>query len=508
MPKDFKSGSHHGRRRWLGRVVLAATFFFLGMMLSGTHVGESAKKATSELGTRVLHKATEAVARHAGLDARRLIFLEHPSLVRAIMRGGAFGGKYSTAVAQDMFTHTGKGVEEAKALTEIQEVAPRTWLMRLPIVNAVLFETDDGLVLVDTGMGVGGPAILDAMRSVSTKPLHTIIYTHGHVDHSYGTWALIEAGEKPEIIAQENILRRFDRYIRLRGSLANYMSQPIESLPKTKDDIVWPTKTFRDRLELSIGGEKFVLRHHRGETDDHLYVWVPGRKLVVSGDFYQGFLPNAGNGKRVQRYPEEWAVALREMADLEPEILVPCHGEAVRGRAVIREDLLVLADTLQYIVDHTLAGLNAGMRKDKIYESLQLPERLANHPTMKVQYVSAKDISKMVIKQYTGWWDDVPSHWSPAPLEAEAREIVSLAGGVQSIVARARELAATDIELACHLTDWAFLAYPEDPDVEALVIEVYEQRILDKESNTQEMLNYVKVMAQARQYQLDRDNRP
>jgi alkyl sulfatase BDS1-like metallo-beta-lactamase superfamily hydrolase len=503
MTASFRSNTLSRKRRWLGRVLTAATFFLLGIMLSGTDLGRKTKKATSELGARVLHKATEAVARRASLDTRRLIFVEHPSLAAAIMKGGAFGGKYSTAIAQDMFTHTGKGVEDAKALTEIQEVAPRTWFIRLPIVNAILFETDEGLVLVDTGMGVGGPAILDAMRKVSTKHLHTIIYTHGHVDHSYGTWALIEAGEHPEIIAQENIIDRFNRYIRLRGSLARYMSQPVDSLPKTKDDIVWPTRTFRDTLELTIGGEKFVLKHRRGETDDHLYVWVPGRKLIVSGDFYQGFLPNAGNGKRVQRYPEEWAAALREMAELKPEILLPCHGEAVVGRAVIQEDLLVLAETLHYIVDHTLAGLNAGMRKDQIYESLQLPPRLANHPTMKVQYVTAKDISKMVIKQYTGWWDDIPSHWSPAPLEVEAREIVSLAGGVQKVIARARELVPTDIKLACHLTDWTFLAYPRDPDVQALVIDVYERRVLDKESNTQEMVNYVDAMAQARQAQLD-----
>jgi len=503
MVYHSRSKSLFGKRRWFGHFVIAVIFFLLGVVLSSTYIGNRAKKATSELGIQVFHKVTEKVAQHAGLDARRLIYMEHPSVVKAIMKGGAFGGKYSTAIAQDMFTHTGKGIEEAKKLTEAIEIAPRTWFIRLPIVNSVLFETDEGLVLIDTGMGVGGPAILEVMRKVSSKPLHTIIYTHGHVDHCYGTWALIEAGEKPQIIAHEAILDRFNRYIRLRGSLANYMSQPLESLPKTKEDIVWPTKTFHDKLELTIGGEKFILKHHRGETDDHLYVWVPGRKIIVSGDFYQGFLPNAGNGKRIQRYPEEWAAALREMADLNPEILLPNHGEAMTDNAVIRENLLVLADTLQYIVDHTIAGLNTGMRKDKIYESLHLPEHLANHPTMKVQYVTAKDISKMVIKQYTGWWDDIPSHWSPAPLDAEAREIVSLAGGIQNIVARARELVTTDIKLACHLTDWVFFAYPENPHVQALVIDVYKQRILDKESNTQEMLNYIKAMAEARQYQLD-----
>jgi alkyl sulfatase BDS1-like metallo-beta-lactamase superfamily hydrolase len=352
-------------------------------------------------------------------------------------------------------------------------------------------------------MAPGGPAVLDAIRKVSTAPLHSVIYTHGHVDHAYGAWALVEAGEKFEVIAHEDLVPRFERYIRLRGSVAKYMSQPLEQLPASRDDLVWPTRTFRDRLELAIGGETFVLQHHRGETDDQLYVWVPERKALASADYYQGFLPNAGNGKRVQRHPEEWAVALREMAALEPEILLPAHGEALTDPETIRENLLVLAETLQYIVDHTIAGLNAGLRKDEIHASLQLPEHLANHPTMNVQYVSPQDISKMVIRQYTGWWDDLPSDWTPAPLAEQARAIVDLAGGMTTLVARARAELDGDLRLASLLADWAFLADPADAEAQQLVIDVYERRILDENSNTQEMLIYIDAMAAARRAQLD-----
>ena len=73
------------------------------------------------------------------------------------MRGGAFGGEFSAAVAQNMFSRLPEAIADAREKTEIVEVAPRTWLIRLPIVNAVLFETDEGLVLVDTGMGPAGP---------------------------------------------------------------------------------------------------------------------------------------------------------------------------------------------------------------------------------------------------------------------------------------------------------------------------------------------------------------
>ena len=355
----------HAWRRLLAYALVAVAFTFVGLLLAETELGSGAKRATSELGARARRAAFDTVAQNTDVSARNLVLMEHPSLIAAIRRGGAFGGEFSFVVAQNMFSRGEEAVEDAKAKTSIIEVAPRTWLIRLPIVNAVLFETDAGLVLVDTGMAPGGPAVLEAIRKVSTAPLHSVIYTHGHVDHAYGTWALVEAGEKFEVIAHEDLVPRFERYLRLRGSVAKYMSQPLEQLPASRDDLVWPTRTFRDRLELAIGGETFVLQHHRGETDDQLYVWVPGRKALASADYYQGFLPNAGNGKRVQRHPEEWAAALREMAALEPEILLPAHGEAITDPEMIRENLLVLAETLQYIVDHAIAGLNAGLAQGR-----------------------------------------------------------------------------------------------------------------------------------------------
>jgi len=88
-------------------------------------------------------------------------------------------------------------------------VAPRTRHIRLPIVNAVLFETDDGLVLVDTGMAPAGPALLDAIRGVSDAPIHAVLYTHGHVDHAFGTWVLLEAGD---LVWQAPTPRRFSSW--------------------------------------------------------------------------------------------------------------------------------------------------------------------------------------------------------------------------------------------------------------------------------------------------------
>ncbi|MBE9539569.1 MAG: MBL fold metallo-hydrolase, partial [Proteobacteria bacterium] len=340
--------------------ITAAAFLGLGILIADTKVADVARTAAKSVKTATV----EVVANAADADTRTMVLAENPGLIKRIMQGGAFGGDYSMAAATNMFGRTEDAIEDVRKKTTVIEVAPRSYLVRMPIVNVAFFETDEGIVLVDTGMGPAGPAIMDAIRSVSDKPIHTIIYTHGHVDHAYGTWAIMEAGENPQIIAHDKLNDRFTRYIRLRGSLAKYMSQPLEQLPAAKDDLVWPTRTFSDRLELEIGGETFVLQHHKGETDDQLYVWVPGRKALASADYYQGFLPNAGNGKRSQRHVEEWAVALREMAALEPEVLLPAHGKEITNTATIVENFSVLAEALQYIVDYTIEGLNAGKRKD------------------------------------------------------------------------------------------------------------------------------------------------
>ena len=342
-------------KRLLSYALVAVVALVVGIFIADTRLGE----ATRDSVKTARSAAIEVVGNTAGIETRTMVLAENPEIIGRLMEGGSFGGEYSVEAAQNMFGRTEDAIEDVRAKTSVIEVGPRSYLIRMPIVNAAFFVTDEGVVLVDTGMGPAGPAILEAVRSVTDLPIHTIIYTHGHVDHAYGTWAIMEAGETPEIIAHELLESRFRRYIRLRGSLAKYMSQPEEQLPASASDLVWPTRYFSDRLELEIGGETFVLQHHKGETDDQLYVWVPGRRALASADYYQGFLPNAGNGKRVQRHVEEWSTAMKEMAALEPAILLPAHGAPLTDSAEIQENFLVLAEAFDHITRHTIEGLNA-----------------------------------------------------------------------------------------------------------------------------------------------------
>ncbi len=233
-------------------------------------------------------------------------------------------------------------------------------------------------------------------------------------------------------------------------------------------------------------------------TDDQFFVWLPDRKTILTADYYQGFLPNAGNGKRGQRYVSDWIRAFRKMVSLQPQLMLPSHGVAVDDPQLIQKDLTVTADALEYIYNETVEGLNAGLRRDQIFQSIELPERFKKEPVLQPKYVSAKDISKMIIKQYEGWWNDIPSDWSPAPLEKQAEELVKLSGGIDKLVEHTRKLTDENLALAASFADWAFLSDPDSPEVQQLVMDIYRRRILSPDTYTQEKLVYLDHMADVR----------
>src|SRR5512139_1744507 len=59
----------------------------------------------------------------------------------------------------------------------------------------IMVITPDGLVIIDTTESMSASKrVMDELRKISDKPLRTIIYTHFHPDHLYGTKPLFTPG--------------------------------------------------------------------------------------------------------------------------------------------------------------------------------------------------------------------------------------------------------------------------------------------------------------------------
>lgn len=360
--------------------------------------------------------------------------------------------------------------------------------------HCVLFETDDGLLAFDTSNPQGGARVVDAVRGWRRDRFNTIVYTHGHVDHVGGCGAFIADAEaagqpRPQVAGHVNVPRRFDRYnltngynqiinerqfgqFRRRGyDISEATSQSF--LPETSPK---PDVTYDDGLDLTIGGLDVRLNHAKGETDDHTWAWIPKHKAICAGDFFIWNFPNAGNPQKVQRYPAEWARAMRAMADQGAELFLPAHGLPIAGADRIRTVLTDVADALEHLVRETLALMNQGARLNDIIHTVSIDPAVLEKPYLRPMYDEPEFIVRNIWRLYGGWYDGNPAHLKPARDSALAAEVANLAGGAVALAERALAVAGKDARLACHLAEMAALAAPDDKHVHELRAEVYQRR--------------------------------
>jgi alkyl sulfatase BDS1-like metallo-beta-lactamase superfamily hydrolase len=374
---------------------------------------------------------------------------------------------------------------------ELTELAPGIGFIEA-FSNVVAFDCAPGLVLFDTSLEAFAPSVVRALRRWSARAIDTICYTHGHVDHVGGAQALIDeainrGAARPTVIAHEAVSARLERYRQTNGynrviNQRQFASLGGGLLGAGADERFGPSswvaadRSFATTLVLDKGELSIELHHARGETDDHAWAWIPARRAVVTGDLIVWVFPNAGNPQKVQRYPAEWAAALRQMAALEPELLLPAHGLPIAGRDRIQRVLGDTARVLELLVAQTLERMNQGATLDTCIHELELPAELMRRPYLRAVYDEPELVVRNVWRLYGGWYDGNPAHLKPPREQALALEIASLAGGAAALAKRARELGDSDARVACQLIELAALAAGPDPAVHAIRAAIYRDR--------------------------------
>ncbi|MFI6088940.1 alkyl sulfatase dimerization domain-containing protein [Streptomyces sp. NPDC051218] len=349
--------------------------------------------------------------------------------------------------------------------------------------NVAVFDTGDGVVLVDSGDFRTAQQLHTAVGGFGAGPVHSVVYTHGHVDHVFGVFpfdreAEATGGRPPEVIAHEGVTARFDRYIRTAGynSWINRKQFGVPSLewPTTYR---YPDTVYRERHTMRRGELTFELVHARGETDDHTYVWIPELKTLCTGDLFIWNSPNAGNPQKVQRYPEDWARALRAMQELGAELLLPGHGVPIMGAERVHQALDDTARLLESLCEQTRTLMNAGHRLDAVIHGVKVPEELLAKPYLHPAYDEPEFVVRNLWRLWGGWYDQNPAHLKPAPEAALAAELAKAAGGAHALAQRAAQLLVEgELRLAAHLAETAALAAPTDTGVARVRAEVYALR--------------------------------
>jgi glyoxylase-like metal-dependent hydrolase (beta-lactamase superfamily II) len=201
---------------------------------------------------------------------------------------------------------------------------------------------DDAVMVIDTQPTPKlAQAVIEQIRSVTDKPIKYVVLTHYHAVRTLGA----SAYEGAQVICSEAT-----REMIVERGAQDYKSelQRFPRLFQTADTIpglTSPTMTFGDRMSLWLGKLQVdLVDAGRGHTRGDTVVWLPGERTLFAGDVVENDVsPYLGDG-----HSTDWPKALKRLADMHAETLLPGRGDALVEPEAIEQ---AIAATQAFVVD-------------------------------------------------------------------------------------------------------------------------------------------------------------
>lgn len=202
---------------------------------------------------------------------------------------------------------------------------------------------DSTTVVFDTGCDYDeGREIRELALSLSQSPI-VVAYSHGHWDHALGGAAFPDA----------HVICHVDAVDLVEEQLA-------------ASEHGHPQQTFEDSLELELGGVTVSLRHAPGHTAGSAVLWASDAGVLFASDTVVTSIPPVFRDGDEQRLE----ATLASLRHLGADVLVPGHGDVVRGGGTIDD---VLSATLDYLVtvrENVERSVDQGLSKREILDAI------------------------------------------------------------------------------------------------------------------------------------------
>lgn len=186
--------------------------------------------------------------------------------------------------------------------------------------NAGIIIGRDGVLVVDSLISAKeAMRFLADIRAVTGKPIKYVVNTHTHLDHAFGNCVFARLGAT--VISQA-----LDRQMLAQigaATLQNAGNFGLKPEDMAGTEIVLPTISFGDALQIDLGGEQVeLLRVAPSHTAGSLVVSVPSRKLLFAGDIlFTDFHPFLADGDI-----PGWISTIDTLLAMDVERIVPGHG--------------------------------------------------------------------------------------------------------------------------------------------------------------------------------------
>ena len=226
--------------------------------------------------------------------------------------------------------------------------------------SSVIVNSDDVIIVDDHDSPAAAWVLVEEIKTITNKPVHTVINTHFHYDHAHGnqifdkdvaiighefTREMLLGGKslqmplyknyvtglpgqienlKQRIAMESDATRKAMLQTQLQAAQNNAASQ-AELKPTP------PNVTLRTNMTLYRGDREIQIRFlGRAHTAGDVVVYLPKEKIVMTGDMLTSTLSNMSDA-----FVDEWVATLDQLKKLEFVTVLPGHGEAFTDRAKI-----------------------------------------------------------------------------------------------------------------------------------------------------------------------------
>src|SRR5678809_1378114 len=237
--------------------------------------------------------------------------------------------------------------------------------------NTSVFVTANGVVVVDSKNPGWGQPVLDKIKTLTDKPVTTLINTHTHGDHVSGN---VEFPASVDIIVQENTAVNMKKMI--PNSTAADQKVPAKTIFDEHNGQGLPKRTFKDKMTRFKGADEVDLYYFgRGHTNGDAWVAFPALRVVHAADIFSGKnipLLDANNGGSAAEIANSLEKGLNGIKNI--DTIITGHSTQMTP-ADLKEYIQFNRDFLNDV----RTAMKAGKTVDEVAASWKIPAKYAGY---------------------------------------------------------------------------------------------------------------------------------
>ncbi|MBE8558379.1 alkyl sulfatase dimerization domain-containing protein [Vibrio cyclitrophicus] len=323
----------------------------------------------------------------------------------------------------------------------------------------VVIELDKGLIVFSTGDDADeGAQYRQYIRAnISDKPIIAVFYDHNH--YTKGTQTLLD-GDNAEIYAHPDLhkiisartgdsqsnteIPEMAPHLLARASIhygnhADKSGSDASIVPSNikfgaENGYLEPTQILGHGESVTIEGLEIQAFIHDTDTKDTLTFWIPEYELIVDNVVWPFHNMYTLRGD-AYRAPHTWLGGLRDIRDLEPEIVLNVGGgaKALVGKENIQQTINAVLDSQSYVYDQSIRLTNLGVAPNQIHHHVEMPTTFNEHPYVNNMYGQFDTFFAAFPVRNHGNFSGHPDDLHTMEKVEKAHRLIKLSGGVDKV---------------------------------------------------------------------------